>query len=175
MKSKSVQRTACALGLCALAACTVNLAFDITKDAAVVASADGLSVAVPVDLGSSKEVQDHKAEVQSLSLESLDLTVTGVAAGNRATSISGRVALRAEGAPEDGSQDVEVGTLSDFPVMTGSFLHIPGSSKLDQFLFDQIQGSGRFSAVIAGSTQGGRTDATIRVVLHASLGYGAGF
>ena len=174
MNLKSARRFASAGALLGVAACTVNLGFDITKDAVVLAPGTTVATTLPIDLANSKEVQEHNSNVESLSLESLDLTVTAVESDNHATSVTGSVALRAADAPADGSRDVAVGTIDALPITVGSHVHIPGSSKLDQFLYQELQGTGQFSAVIAGTTQGGPTHATIRVAMHASLAYGVG-
>jgi len=174
MKSKSIRRYAAALGLVGLAACSVNLAFGIEKDALVVSPLSSITTTIPVDLSNSKEVQEHKGNIEALSLESVDLTVTAVESDNRATSVTGNLALRAADAPADGSQDVLVGAIDALPISVGAHLHIPGNPNLDKFLFDQLQGAGQFSAVVAGSTQGGPTHATIHVAMHASLAYGVG-
>ena len=174
MKSNSARRYAAVLGLAGLAACSVNLAFDITKDAVVDSPQSSIATVIPVDLSSSKEVQEHKGDVEALSLESVDLTVLSVEADNTATSVSGSLALRAVDAPSDGSQDVSVGTIDALPITVGAHVHIAGNPALDKFVFDQLQGSGQFAAVIAGTTQGGTTHATIRVAMHASLAYGLG-
>jgi hypothetical protein len=174
MKSKSIRRYAAAVGLVGLAACSVNLAFDIAKDAEVVSAQSSIATAIPVDLSSSKEVQEHKGNIEALSLESVDLTVTAVESGNGATSVTGSLALRAAGAPADGSQDVVVGAIDALPISVGSKVHIPGNPKVDKFLFDELQGAGEFSAVVAGATQGGPTHATVHIAMHASLAYGMG-
>ncbi|MFL5363444.1 MAG: hypothetical protein ACJ78W_00545 [Myxococcales bacterium] len=174
MKSNSVRRYAAVLGLVSLAACSVNLAFDIAKDAEVVSTQGSVATAIPVDLSESKEVQEHKGNIEALSLDSVDLTVTAVESDNSATSVTGSLALRAADAPADGSQDVVVGAIDALPISVGAKVHIPGNPDLDKFLFDQLQGAGEFSAVVAGTTKGGPTHATIHVAMHASLAYGIG-
>src|SRR5712691_12140346 len=102
-KISSVLRTlAASAGLLAVAACVANISFDITKDAAVDAPGTSLATTIPVDLSQSKEIQDHKSNVQGLSFDSMDLTVTAVGATNHATSVDGTISLRAAGAPADG-------------------------------------------------------------------------
>ncbi|MFL5396006.1 MAG: hypothetical protein ACJ79G_24500, partial [Myxococcales bacterium] len=66
MKSNSVRRYAAVLGLLSLAACSVNLAFDIAKDAEVVSMQGSVATAIPVDLSESKEVQEHKGNIEAL-------------------------------------------------------------------------------------------------------------
>jgi hypothetical protein len=174
MKSNSARRYAAVLGLAGLAACSVNLAFDITKDAVVASAGSSVATVIPVDISGSKEVQEHKGEIEALSLESVDLTVMSLEPDDAATSVTGSLALRAIDAPSDGSEDVVVGAIDALPITVGAKVHIAGSPALDKFVFDQLQGAGQFAAVIAGATEGGPMHATIRVAMHASLAYGLG-
>ena len=161
------------LGLLAFAGCEVNLPFDIPKDFPIDAMGMSLTTTQAVDLSTIKEVQDHKAAVQHLSLDSADVSVTAIGAMNMATSLTGQLALRAASAPADGSQDVQVGQLSNVPISIGSKVHLPGSPALDAFLLAQVKGSGMFSIVVNGMTAGGPAHLTLHAVLHASLGYGS--
>jgi hypothetical protein len=159
-------------GLLGLAACVVNLQFDVVQDLVVDATGSSISTVVPVDLTQYKEVQDHKGNVQSFSLDSVDVKITAVGAANKATSITGALAVRAQNAPADGSQDVLVGQLNNFAVSPNATFHLPSNPALDLFLFNQIKGAGQFSVVVSGSTAGGEAHLTLNAKLHANLGYG---
>ena len=160
-------------GLAALAGCVVNLSFDMNQTVALDAVGTSVSTVQPFDLGQYPEVQQHKNEVQSLGLDSVDLLVTAVATANKANSVSGTLALRPDGAT-DASHDVQVGVLTNVSTAQGTRLHIPGNPAVDAFLLSVIKGSGKFSAVIAGTTTPGEAHITVQATLHASLGYGSG-
>ena len=70
----------------AVAACMVNLSFTYPKSGVVVAITDQTSVnqAIPIDLSEQAEVKAHKANVQDLTLESLD--AGGIRAWSRTRS-----------------------------------------------------------------------------------------
>jgi hypothetical protein len=163
-----------ALFLLPLAACVVNLVFDIDKQFQVVSAAPGtVSQTQTVNLADYQEINDHKGNIKSLDLESADVTVTAVNAGNVASVVSGTLVLRGSGAPSDGSQDVLVGTLTNFSIRAGSTVRLPGSPALDAFLFQELQSSGQFSAILTGTVDGA-TDIAVDVKLHASLAYDSG-
>ncbi len=165
---------ACA-GLLLLAACALTIAFDMPQDLQVDATSTAVNSTFAFDLASTQAVQDHKADVTSLSLKSVDATITTLAATNRATSVTGTLALRADGAPANGSQDIHVGTLTSFAVTQGATFHFDGNAQLDAFMLSTIKGSGKFSVIVAGTTAGGEAHMTIHAILHASLGYSGGF
>lgn len=161
------------LGAAGLAACVVSVDFSMDKNLIIDTAAGITSVAqvVPVDLGSYKEIQEHKSNVDHLNFNSADLTVTEVRAGNHATAVSGKVALRASTAPADGSQDVQVTQLNNFAIATGVKLTVKGSPALDAFLMNALKGDGKFSVVVSGTTDG-EAHFTLNSKVNASLGYG---
>jgi hypothetical protein len=159
--------------LIAVAACTFDVAFDMAKGFAAAATGTSLNTNQTVDLGQYREVQDHKGSVTHLQLQSVDATVTSVAQANKATKVSGKLTLRAPNAPTDGSQDVLVGQLTNQPITQGATFHLPGNSALDDFLLQQLKGSGTFNAVIS-VVSDGETHVTIHAILHANMGYSGG-
>jgi hypothetical protein len=159
--------------LLAVIACAVDIAFDIPKDVQIDATGTSVNTVVPVDLNGIKEVQDHKANVQHLSLQSVDATVTVVAAANKAQTVSGTMSLRPSGAT-DASKDVLVGTLTNVPIVKDTKVHLSGSPALDDFMLQTLKGNGTFSAVISGTTVGGEAHLTMNAILHASMTYSSG-
>jgi hypothetical protein len=159
--------------LLAVVACAVDIAFDMTKDIPVDATTASVNSIVQVDLAQYQVVQDHKGNVQALSLQSVDVTVTAISSANKATSVSGTLSLRPASAT-DATQDVAVGTLTNVPIVLLTKKSLPGSPALDAFLLQQIKGDGKFSAVISGSTAGGEAHLTLNAVMHASMSYGTG-
>jgi hypothetical protein len=172
--NRSLRTTLGATLLLAVAACAVDIAFDMTKDFAVdSAGAGSINSVVAVDLLQYKEVQDHKANVQALRLDSVDAKITTVATNNKATTVSGTMSLRPSGAA-DASQDVAVGTLTNVAIAVGTTVHLPGSPALDAFLLKQLKGDGKFSAIISGTVVGGEAHLTLNAVLHSSMSYSTG-
>src|SRR3954469_5111663 len=86
MKSNSIRRYAAVLGLVSLAACSVNLAFDIAKDAEVVSTQGSVATAIPVDLSKVEGMPGQKGNIGALFLGLGELTVTAVESDNSATS-----------------------------------------------------------------------------------------
>ena len=93
---------------------------------------------------------------------------------NGAHTLNGKMSLRASTAPADGSQDVLVGQVTNLSVAAGQGFHLAGSAAVDDFLMQQLQGPGTFYVVISGSADG-EPHLTLRAILHANLGYSAGF
>src|SRR5262249_32028252 len=85
-----------ALALIALAACGVNLRFDLDKPGLVLMSPAAGSVLqnVVVDLGDSADVRAHQKDIRSLDLDSADVTITEVRQDNAATKLSLTLWLR---------------------------------------------------------------------------------
>src|SRR5437868_5612820 len=76
----------------------IDIAFDMTKDIAVDATGSTYSGIVAVDLSQYPDVQSHKANITALHFQSVDVKVTAInAATNKATAVSGSVALRPSG------------------------------------------------------------------------------
>src|SRR5471030_1527623 len=146
-----------ALGLIPLAACVVNLSFDMNKQFPINSTASGsISQTQTVTLSDYSAINDHKGNIKSLDLDSADVTVTTVNAGTTATKVSGTLSLRASTAPSDGSQDVLVGTLTNVPIAVGSKVTLPGTPSLDAFLLAEVQSAGTFTAIFNGTVDGAK-------------------
>src|SRR6267143_3933077 len=86
-----------ALVAIALAACVVNLSFDMDQSGLDIQapSAGSLSRSVLVDLGSYNDVRAHQKDINSLDLAYVDVTITDIKqATNAATTLSLTVSLR---------------------------------------------------------------------------------
>ena len=166
--------------LAGLAACAINLDFDMPQTEQVDASgATAFMQVYAVDLSQQPAVQQHKDSVQSLGLNSADLSITSVNTNggtNTVQTITGVFCLRADGAPADGSQDVLIGQLSNFRILPSTSLHLNGSPALDALLLAAVKGSGKFSVVVNVMHVEGGTEAhfVIQATLHAALGYNTG-
>jgi hypothetical protein len=162
-----------------LAGCVINLNFDIPRSFQIdVPVANGtFSQTFPVDFSQQAEIQQHKGSIDSLSFESLDLTVTQVNTSlgtNTLTALSGTVSLRPDGAT-DASMDVLVGTLTNFPITLNSTVNLKGSPALDAFLLQAVKGTGKFSIIVTGTpASGNQAHFVLLSTLHAGLGYNTG-
>jgi len=177
--NRNATRTALVtIGLATLAACVVNLSFEMKKTLAVksdAATPTSISVAQLVDLSQYKEITDHKNNIKSLDLDYAEATVTTINSGNRATKVSGSLKLRKTFLPATPPDDIKVGDLNNFPInVVGSTIRLNGNPALDAFLLQQLQTAGTFYAVIDGTVDVGPVDVILDVNMHASIGYDAG-
>jgi hypothetical protein len=162
------------LALAPLAACVVNVSFDIDKQFELATTVSGaISQTQAVDLSQYSAVTDHKGNIKSLDFDSATLSVLSVNSGTTATTFSGTLVLRSSTAPTDGSQDVPVGTLTNFAISQGSTVTLPGTPQLDAFLLTEVQGAGTFSAILTGTVDGA-TNIVLNVDITAGLGYDSG-
>ncbi len=165
-----------ALVAIALAACVVNLSFDMDQSGLdILAPSQGsLSQSVLVDLGSYNDVRAHQKDITSLDLESVDVTITEIRLANAANILSLTVSLRKSLTDPPASDiTVKVGDLQDFMVMPYATRRVVGNPELDAFLLDRLHDGGKFYVVLSGTTDG-KTDLVVDVNLHASMGYETG-
>jgi len=166
-----------ALAAIALAACVVNLSFDMDQSGLDLQapSAGSFSQSVLVDLGNYNDVRAHQKDIKSLDLEYLEVSITDVRPTNAATTLSLlTVALRKSLTdPPASDVTVKVGDLQSFPVARSSRGRLVGNPELDAFLLDRLHDGGKFYVVLSGSTDG-KTDVVVDVNLHASMGYETG-
>src|SRR5438105_2658836 len=174
MGRRIVRRLALA-GVClaALAACVVNLSFDMDQPGVqlMTTGAGAASTFTLVDLGNSNDIRTHRNDIRSLDLESVDVTITEVKPGNQAQNLSGALTLRKD--LGDASTEVKVGDLQSFPVLLQSTKRIKGNPAVDAFLLERLQEGGKFYAIVSGTTDGA-TDIVLDILLHASMGYDTG-
>jgi len=165
-----------ALVAIALAACVVNLSFDMDQSGLdILAPSQGsLSQSVMVDLGSYNDVRAHQKDITSLDLEYVDVTITDIRTANAATTLSLTVSLRKSLTdPPASDVTVKVGDLQNFKVEPSGNRHVVGNPELDAFLLDRLHDGGKFYVVLSGTTDG-KTDLVVDVNLHASMGYETG-
>ena len=158
----------------ALAACVVNLSFDMDQPGLLLQAPGpgNTSQSALVDLGKYSDVQAHQRDIRSLDLESVDVTITAINPNNLATMLSGTLSL-CKDAVADPSTDVKVGDLSNFQVVRNGARRINGNPAVDAFLLERLHDGGKFYLLVSGTTDA-RTDLVLDVVLHASMGYDTG-
>ena len=163
-----------ALASIALAACVVNLSFDMEQSgfALQAPAAGSASQSVLVDLGSYPDVRAHQKDIQSLDLEYVDVTISDIKSTNAATMLSLAVGLR-KSLSDPPSNDISVGTIQSFPVIVRGTSRIPGNAAVDAFLLDRLRDGGKFYLIVSGTTDN-KTDLVLDVNLHASMGYDTG-
>jgi hypothetical protein len=165
-----------ALVAIALAACVVNLSFDMDQSglAIMAPSAGSLSQSVLVDLGSYNDVRSRQKDIRSLDLEYADVTITDIRPANAANTLSLTVSLRKSLTdPPATDVTVKVGDLQSFKVEPSGSRRVAGNPELDAFLLDRLHDGGKFYVVLSGTTDG-KTDLVVDVNLHASMGYETG-
>ncbi len=175
MTRRSAARSAVAVAaLALLSACIVNLSFEMKKTFPVQsdpAAPGSIAQSQPVDLSQYPEIAAHKDQIKSLDLDYAVATVTSIGPRNTATKVSGSLKLRQTLTDKD--HDIKVGDLTNFSVARGNTVRLNGTPELDAFLLQQLQGPGKFYAVIEGTVEG-QTDLVLDVNLHASIGYETG-
>jgi hypothetical protein len=179
--ARNARRLLSALGAAALVSCggalpDINFGFDTPQDVQLDAPSSSVSAVYPFDLSSNATVQQYKAKVKALTLDTLaitvtDTTTTGTGGGtNAASSVTGTVALRPGGATT-AANDVQVGALTNFAIAKNATITLNGSTALNTFVFNTLQGNGQFSVVVAGSTAGGNAHLKVHLVPHMTLTY----
>lgn len=168
--------------LAAVAACVININFDVPQTVAVQAplpkSALPYSQPIVIDLSQQSEVQQHKGSVDSLAIDSLDLAVLQPGSSNTVTSLSGSIAFRPDGAT-DASKDVALGNFTLAVQPTPGTAHLQGNAPVDALLLNAVKGTGKFSVVftVASTQPGTNTDFanfTLKATLHMAMGYNTG-
>ena len=174
MGRRTVARVALAAAwLGALAACVVNLSFDMDQPGIPLQTtgAGPVSQNVAIDLTSYGDVRDHQNDIRSLDLDSVDVTITSVNPGNLAQTVSATLTLRKNLA--DPSTEVKIGDVSGLQVLRNSRQQIRGNPALDAFLLERLHDGGKFYLLLSG-TSDAKIDAVVDVLLHASMGYETG-
>jgi hypothetical protein len=175
MARSKARPLALVLAIAALAACVVNLTFDMDQRGLpmITAGSGAISQSALVDLGSYDDVRSHRNDIRSLDLESVDVTITEVKTDNTAKLLTMTLTLRKLLTDPPGN-DVKIGDLAAFQVLPNGTRRIGGNPQLDAFLLERVHDGGTFYLVVAGSTDG-KTDLVMDVNLHASMGYDTGF
>ena len=175
-RRNATRTTLVTLGLLTLAACVVNLSFAIDKPGTVLKSDGTTSIAqqsILVNLADYKEITDHKNNIRSLDLDYIDVTLTAKDASTTANTVTGTVALR-KTLTDPPASDIQVGSLTAFPLLVGQKLRISGTPALDAFLLQQLQNAGQFYVIVSGAIDSGAANVTVDMNLHVSIGYDAG-
>jgi hypothetical protein len=160
------------LTMVGVAACVFTIPFSHTDPIVIDVQGSTLNQVKLIDLSGVSEVQQHKANIKSISLKQAVITVATVDALNTWTNVSGTVALRpATASDTDSSQDLILGTLSAFNITAGHAVTLNGNAALDAFVLSVIKGAGTFKLVVNGSAQGNIGKFTLNVTGSYSFDY----
>jgi hypothetical protein len=174
MVRSKASRFALAVACAALAACVVNLSFDMDQsNLALMADVPGsISQNALVDLGNYADIRAHKSDIRSLDLDYADVTITALNPGNQATTLNATVSLR-KNYYDSPDQDLLVGNLQAFVVQKNGTRRLQGNPQIDAFLLDRLHDGGKFYLLVNGATDA-KTDIVLDVNLHASMAYDTG-
>jgi len=171
MTSLRLALAAAALPL--LTACTAIIPVDVAREVPLQSDGGPFSAGQVVDLSTEGALWDHRGNVDGVSVDEVRATVLSLGAGHAAASVDLAIRFRPDGAPEDGSRDLAVGTLAGLAFHQGATATLHGSAALDDFLLSALQGTGRFTALASGSLDGA-ADAVLEIRLIGSLAYQLG-
>jgi hypothetical protein len=166
------QRLAVAcLTFLALAACEGTTDFRTTETVVVDTTVTSYSGDQIIDLTTTGAAWDHRSHVKSLMVTSLTATIVSVQAGNAAGVGSGTLAVRADGAPADGSQDVQVATLTNADLRPGTTFVVPDPNAATPIVLGALEGSGKFQAVARGSADAAPVRFTVDLSIAGHVRY----
>jgi hypothetical protein len=137
----------------ALAGCSSSDGFRLERRVVVDSrSAGGTDVAglVGVDLSAVGDAWVNRAHLRSVAVGGVRVSVLTVDGDNTAARASGSVALRPEGAPSDGSEDVVLGTFDEVRLVPGQTLTLSAPPAAGDALEKALEGSGRVALVVQG-------------------------
>ncbi len=151
-----------------LTACSLAFPFDVSREVTLSGPAGDASWTEPVDLSQEDDVWSHRDALKSLSVSGVTVTVRSVAADNAATSVQFSLALRPDGAPQDGSGDLAVVSNGTLKLASGEKYELAGSAALDDLLMSTLQGDGRFS-IVAHAAANAAVDADVVISIAGSV------
>jgi len=154
----------------ALSACTAVVPLDLARDLTLQSPGGAFTTQQVIDLSSEPAVWSRRESIDAISIDELTATVRSIGTGHQAPTVSLVVALRPDGAPDDGRQDLQAGTLADLPLVAGQSVALRGSAALDALLLGALHGTGRFTAVVSGSVEG-PANAIVEIGLKGSAAY----
>jgi hypothetical protein len=166
----SLRRALAAALLPALTACTAVVPVDLTRDLTLESPGGSFTALQVVDLSAEPALWSRRDQIDAVSVDEIAATVRSVGPGNQAASVTLSVAFRPDGAPADGSRDLQAGSLGGLPLVAGQSVTLAGSAALDAFLLDALHGGGRLTVVLSGALTG-PSDALVELHLRGSAAY----
>jgi hypothetical protein len=164
--------TAAAPLLLLLSACTMAVPFDVSSGVSLQGPPGAYAVSEPFDLSAEGDLWSQRDKIDAVTVDEVLVTVLSLGPAQSTARATLTLALRAEGAPTDGSQDLRLPPL-ELAFVSGQISHIPGSVALDAFLLAALHGDGHFTLVVSG-TLDGAADAVLQFAIKGRASYKAG-
>lgn len=136
------------LSALALSACALAFPVELVRELDLVAPAGAAALEVPVDLAEDAAIWKHRDAVEAYSVEAVRARVLSVGPSNVAAVVDVELALRADGGPGDGSEDVLVARVKELPLEEGARVDLEGTHELERLLLEALRRTGRFTAVV---------------------------
>ena len=163
------------LAALALPACNGSTDFTVNELLTVDSSTTSYDGPFQVDLSQYKTAWDNRKHIKSLSIDAASVqgTIATVDAGNAASTGSGSLALRPDGGPTDGSEDVEIGSISNAAISPGTTYTVDGTNMpaASALLEGALKGSGKFSLVAHGTANAAPVNFTVDATLKVHVKY----
>jgi hypothetical protein len=156
----------------ALTGCGGTVDFTIDEMIDVDSTVNSGETLALVDLAAEAgKAWNRRDKISSVTVETAEVTVATINAGNEATQISGSVWLLPEGATKATDPGaVAIGTWTNQFIQVNSVIALVPTEALNAFVKDTFNGSGKFGVLAIGEGTGGaRLACTLHVVLGAKL------
>lgn len=134
--------------------CNVVVPVELDSDLPLSGSPGRFAVAVPIDLAQNETLWSYRESIAELRVDELEVAVVSTGAANEAGEVRILIALRPDGAPEDGSFDLPVLALEGLRVAVGERAVLSAVPGIADTLLAELEGDGRFSAVAIVESEG---------------------
>ncbi len=161
---------AVALGA-ALSGCVATRDFTVTETIQVDSPGTAFAAVVPIDLTTTGAAWSERSHVKKLEIRSVEATIVSRDAGDQASTASGTLALRPQGAPADGSADVTVLSFTAQPIQPGATFSGSVPAAANQILESALKGDGQLQVSGAGTTDAAPARFTVEVSILVHMEY----
>ena len=160
----------------ALSGCATSDEFRLERRVVVDGQAAGGPVATGlevVDLSAVGDTWVNRAHLREVVVSGVTVSVLAVDGDNAATTASGSLALRPDGAPADGTADVPLGTFTDVRLVPGQVLTLPAAAAAPAgaALEAALEGSGKASLVVQAQADRRPVGFALKVALDVRARY----
>ncbi len=171
LNSRVASVLAALLVTAAFTGCTGTAHFPVERRVQVDDAPSGVAGLSVVDLSASGDAWVNRNCLKGVTIRRATAFIATVDGGNAATRGSGTLALRPEGAPTDGSQDVVMGRFDDLPILTGLELQLDPSPAASAVLREALEGTGKLALVMRGDTNARPVGFSVSVQLDVGVRY----
>lgn len=134
-------------------------------------SGTGVSGLEAIDLSAVGDTWVNRDHLRDVAVHGVTVSVVTVDGDNTAARASGSVALRPDGAPADGSEDVSLGTFDEVRLVPGQTLSLPASAAAGAVLEKALEGSGKVALVVQGQADRRPVGFALKVALDVRARY----